>query len=54
MQALTVEQEVLVCSPVLILSENDEVDKALSLPWNPKIHQAYQLKVQGGEVENIE
>ncbi|MCO5578576.1 hypothetical protein L7F22_032420 [Adiantum nelumboides] len=47
-EVLSVEQEVLICSPVLILSEKGETDKVLNLPWNAKIVQAYQLKVLGG------
>ncbi|KAI5054712.1 hypothetical protein GOP47_0029857 [Adiantum capillus-veneris] len=47
-EVLRVEQEVLVCSPVLILSEKGEPDKVLNLPWNARTIQAYQLKVQGG------
>lgn len=47
-EALTVEQEVIVCSPVLILFENEESSNVLSLPWFPKVIQAYQLRVQGG------
>jgi hypothetical protein len=48
LQALSVDQEIIVCSPVLVLFENGKHADVLGLPWHPAISQSYQLKVHGG------
>lgn len=47
-EVLNVEQEVIVCSPVLISFQDKERRNVLHLPWNAKAVQDYQLKAEGG------
>ena len=48
LQVLTVDQEIIVCNPVLVLFENGKHANVLSLPWHPAVMQAYHLEVHGG------